>query len=145
MKRMFKRVNVLQVISLFGILITFIFIVLNITKIATNIFWVFVGIQICGIVMFVHKWSKEGITPYRRLDRNNEKNITRKTSDSLFWLLVSYIFVVCFIFILKMFSSLDYGDYLAIVNLTIVCDLTMLYWVDKTINQVAKIEKSKLK
>lgn len=145
MKRMFKRVNVLQVISLFGIIITFIFIFLNITKIATNIFWVFVGIHICGIVMFVHKWSKEGITPYRRLDRNNEKNITRKTSDSLFLLLVSYIFVVCFIFILKMFSSLDYGDYLAIVNLTIVCDLTMLYWVDKTINQVAIIEKSKLK
>lgn len=146
MKQMIKRFNILQVISLIGVLITFILIVLDVNNII-HLFWVFIGLHIGGTVMFTDKWSKEGLTTYRKLDKNWNKNLTRKTSETIFFSLIVYTLIVCAIILITTITPQVAENnvwYITLVILTIILDVILLYSVDKTAREVKELEIKKI-
>jgi len=59
-----KRLNKIQVISLILLVVSFILVCLDINN-STNFFWVSLGLNMFGYLMFITKWSKEGKTGNR--------------------------------------------------------------------------------
>lgn len=44
--------------------------------------------------MFIMKWSKEGKTGNRKIDKSYDKNLTRKSSKFIFFMVVAYYLVI---------------------------------------------------
>lgn len=61
MVNILKRLNKIQVVSLILLVVLFILVCFNINN-STNFFWVLLGLNMLGYLMFVTKWSKEGKT-----------------------------------------------------------------------------------
>lgn len=75
-----KRLNKIQVVSLILLIISLILVCFNVNN-STNFFWVSLGLNMLGYLMFISKWSREGKTGNRKIDRSYEKNLTRKSSE----------------------------------------------------------------
>lgn len=89
-----KRLNKIQVVSLILLIISLILVCFNVNN-STNFFWVSLGLNMLGYLMFISKWSREGKTGNRKIDRSYEKNLTRKSSEFIFFMVVAYYIVIC--------------------------------------------------
>ena len=67
-----KRLNKIQVVSLILLIISLILVCFNVNN-STNFFWVSLGLNMLGYLMFISKWSREGKTGNRKIDRSYEK------------------------------------------------------------------------
>lgn len=59
-----KRLNKIQVVGLVLLVVSFILVCLGINN-SANFFWVSLGLNMFGYLMFISKWSKEGKTGNR--------------------------------------------------------------------------------
>lgn len=89
-----KRLNKIQVVSLILLVASFILVCCGINN-STNFFWVSLGLNMLGYLMFITKWSKEGKTGNRKIDKSYDKNLTRKSSEFIFFMVVAYYLVIC--------------------------------------------------
>jgi hypothetical protein len=143
MVKMFKRINKLQIVSMLGMIIVLILVVFNVNNIY-NLFWIFVGLNIGGNLMFIDKWSKEGLTRFKKMDKNYNKNYTRKTSDSIFFILMAYVLVICIIFMIEFWIKSITQDLSFIIGVTIFSifvNILDLYLVERTSKEVKETIK----
>lgn len=60
-----KRLNKIQVVSLILLVVSFILVCFNVNN-SINFFWVSLGLNMLGYLMFITKWSREGKTGNRK-------------------------------------------------------------------------------
>ena len=152
MKNRFKRLNKLQIISTILLTIALILFLCGIHN-SNNLFWFCLALNMAGYLLFTVKWSDEGKTWYKKIDKNYSKNFTRRPSDTIFFMLVAYYLLICIVVILDIFIK-DFMNemIISLYVIAILCNYLGLVIVDKTkeevvnfieINGKGKIERKK--
>jgi len=137
-----KYFNKIQIISNIAL-----FIVLIITLVVQkerifHLYWAIFGIAFLGNILCINKWSKEGKTWYKKIDKNWSKNLTRKPSDTLLTIVVLYTLIVCSIFIIEIFVSDITSNVLIIICyfiLTIIIEYIIYSITDRTFKEVERL------
>ena len=138
-----KRLNKIQVVSLILLIISLILICFNVNN-STNFFWVSLGLNMLGYLMFISKWSREGKTGNRKIDRSYEKNLTRKSSEFIFSMVVAYYIVICICVIADMWIKdfmHEFGTILGLFSMAFIWNFLSLAVVDRTMKEVELILK----
>lgn len=138
MVKMFKRLNVIQIISFILLIIAFILLIFNVNN-SDNLFWVCFSLNMLGYALFIIKWTKEGKTWYKNLDKNYGKNLTRKPSEILFFLLVIYYIIICAVFIIEIWIkdfSKQFSTMIILFILAIIFNYISIIIVNKTYKEV---------
>ena len=102
MKNRLKRLNRIQIISLILLTVAFIMVLFGVHN-SNNLFWILIGINMFGYLLFTSKWSNEGKTWYSKIDKKYSKNLTRKPSDTIFFMMVAYYILICIVVIADIF------------------------------------------
>lgn len=145
MKEAIKKTNIYQNIGLIGIIGTYILILFNI-KLMNNLFFMFFGIFLVGMVLFVQKWSNEGMTPFRKLDKDKTKKLTKNTSDYIFMVLVSFGILFAFLFTIDtLLPTFNDGNslYFDLTVCSIVYHVVIVLAVERTSREVINIEENR--
>lgn len=141
-----KRLNFIQVISMILLIVSFILVCFGVYN-SENLFWVCLSLNMLGYAKFVIKWSREGRTRNRRLDKNYNKNLTRKSSEFIFILLVAYYLLICLCIIsdiwIKNFTN-EFGTILGLLIISFICNFLSLEIVDRTSKEVNMLLNSKV-
>lgn len=138
-----KRLNKIQVVSLILLIISLILVCFNVNN-STNFFWVSLGLNMLGYLMFISKWSREGKTGNRKIDRSYEKNLTRKSSEFIFFMVVAYYIVIYICVIADMWIKdfmHEFGTILGLFCMAFIWNFLSLAVVDRTMKEVELILK----
>lgn len=138
-----KRLNKIQVVSLILLVASFILVCCGINN-STNFFWVSLGLNMLGYLMFITKWSKEGKTGNRKIDKSYDKNLTRKSSEFIFFMVVAYYLVICICVIADIWIKdfmYQFGTILGLFSMSFIWNLLSLAIVDRTSKEVELILK----
>ena len=133
-----KRLNKFQIIGFIIQIISFIGCCFKIEAF-TNWFWIGSSLVIMGGIYFVDFWGKEGKTRYKKLDKKRDKNLTRKTSEFIFFLSIAQVLLVSLSFIIEFWLK-DYSKRFSTITgtfiITTLCLIITLIVVEKTFKQV---------
>lgn len=92
-----------------------------------------------GTIYFIDIWSKEGKTRFRKLDNKRDKNLTRKSSELIFFLTIVESMFISIVFIaefwIKDFSK-QFSTILSVFIMSLVVLIVILIVVEKTFKQV---------
>jgi hypothetical protein len=138
-----KRLNKIQVLSLVLLVVSFIMFCLGINN-SSNFFWVCLGLNMYGYLIFIVKWSKEGKTGNRRIDKNYDKNLTRKSSEFIFFMVIAYYLIICICVIADFWIQdfmYQFGTILGLFSIAIIWNFLSLAIVDRTSKEVELILK----
>lgn len=138
-----KRLNKIQVVSLILLIISLILVYFNVNN-STNFFWVSLGLNMLGYLMFISKWSREGKTGNRKIDKSYDKNLTRKPSEFIFFMVVAYYIVICVCVIADMWIKdfmHEFGTILGLFSMAFIWNFLSLAVVDRTMKEVELILK----
>lgn len=138
-----KRLNKIQVVSLILLVVSFILVCFGINN-STNFFWISLGLNMLGYLMFITKWSREGKTGNRKIDRSYEKNLTRKSSEFIFFMVVAYYLVICICVIADIWIKdfmYQFGTILGLFSMAFTWNFLSLATVDRTSKEVELILK----
>lgn len=138
-----KRLNKIQVVSLILLVVSFILVCFGINN-STNFFWVSLGLNMLGYLMFITKWSKEGKTGNRKIDKSYDKNLTRKSSEFIFFMVVAYYLVICICVIADIWIKdfmYQFGTILGLFGMAFIWNFLSLAIVDRTSKEVELILK----
>ena len=138
-----KRLNKIQVVSLILLVVSFILVCFAINN-STNFFWVSLGLNMLGYLMFITKWSKEGKTGNRKIDKSYDKNLTRKSSEFIFFMVVAYYLVICICVIADIWIKdfmYQFGTILGLFSMAFIWNFLSLAIVDRTMKEVELILK----
>lgn len=138
-----KRLNKIQIVSLILLIISFILVCFGINN-STNFFWVSLGLNMLGYLMFITKWSKEGKTGNRKIDKSYDKNLTRKSSEFIFFMVVAYYLVICICVIADIWIKdfmYQFGTILGLFGMSFIWSFLSLAIVDRTSKEVELILK----
>ncbi len=134
-----KYFNEIQIISNIALFIALI-ITLTVQKERIfHLYWMIFGITFLGNILCINKWSKEGKTWYKNADNNWSKNLTRKPSDTLLFVVVIYTLIVCSIFIIEFFVNNIIMNNLVIIIyfvLTIIFEYFIYLIINHTFKEV---------
>lgn len=139
----FKRLNSIQIISFALLILSFILYCFNV-KSSENFFWVSVGINMLGYLLFMMKWSKEGKTGIKKADKNYNKNLTRKPSEFIFTMVVAYYLLICVVVIAGIFIKdfmYEFGVVLGVLLVAFIWNFISLYIVNRTAKEVSMLIK----
>lgn len=136
-----KRLKKFQIIGVILQIISFIGCYLNIDAF-TYWFWIGTGLNLMGTIYFIDIWSKEGKTRFRKLDNKRDKNLTRKSSELIFFLTIVESMFISIVFIaefwIKDFSK-QFSTILSVFIMSLVVLIVILIVVEKTFKQVDMI------
>ena len=138
-----KRLNKIQVVSLILLIISFILVCFNVNN-NTNFFWVSLGLNMLGYLMFITKWSREGKTGNRKIDKSYDKNLTRKSSEFIFFMVVAYYLVICICVVADIWIKdfmYQFGTILGLFSVAFIWNFLSLAIVDRTMKEVELILK----
>lgn len=138
-----KRLNKIQVVSLILLVVSFILVCLGISN-SANFFWISLGLNMFGYLMFITKWSKEGKTGNRKIDKSYDKNLTRKSSEFIFFMVVAYYLVICVCVIADFWIKdfmYQFGTILGLFSMAFIWNFLSLAIVDRTSKEVELILK----
>lgn len=138
-----KRLNKIQVVSLILLVVSFILVCFGINN-STNFFWVSLGLNMLGYLMFITKWSKEGKTGNRKIDKSYDKNLTRKSSEFIFFMVVAYYLDICICVIADIWIKdfmYQFGTILGLFGMAFIWNFLSLAIVDRTSKEVELILK----
>lgn len=97
-----------------------------------------------GYLMFITKWSKEGKTGNRKIDKSYDKKLTRKSSEFIFFMVVAYYLVICICVSddiwIKDFIY-HFGTILGLFSMACVWNFLSLAIVDRTMKEVELVLK----
>jgi len=107
-----KYLNAVQIISI--ILATIIVVLVPILQDTkyVSLGWFFIGLSVLGDGIFLKKWSKGGITWFRRNDKNYKKNLTVKYEDGIFYVAMIFGLILC---VISFFDKLFATNYIAML------------------------------
>lgn len=116
-----KYMNIWQFLSIVCPIVFFILNIIFPSAKLSALIYMFVVIGIVGDYVFLQNWHNEGITWFRKADKNFSKRLTRKPDDACLFVTVIKTLCVCLVYI---FVSLDtlyantvYAIILWVVNL----------------------------
>lgn len=135
----FKRLNKLQIISFALLTITLIVLFYTIDKGIKDLFWLFLGLNMLGFLLFSIKWSSEQRTWSKKMDKNYSQNFTRKSSETIFWMSGAYYLLICIVIVADYFIKdfrFELDTIIALYIISIVCNYLGLIVVDKTMKHV---------
>ena len=138
-----KRLNKIQVVSLILLVVSFILVCCGINN-STNFFWVSLGLNMLGYLIYITKWSKEGKTGNRKIDKSYDKNLTRKSSEFIFFMVVAYYLVICICVIADVWIKdfmYQFGTILGLFSMSFIWNFLSLAIVDRTSREVELILK----
>lgn len=93
-----------------------------------------------GYLLFTTKWSNEGKTWYSRIDNKYSKNLTRKPSETIFYMLVAYYILICIVVIADIFiDNFMNESIMALYIIAILCNYLGLVVVDKTMKEIVSL------
>ncbi len=133
-----KRLRKFQIIGIIIQIISFIGCCFKIDAF-THWFWIGTSLLIIDGIHFIDVWGKEGKTRYRKLDKKRDKNLTRKTSEFIFFLAIAEAMIVSLVFIAEFWSKDFYKRFYTITGIfimTTICLIITLVAVEKTFRQV---------
>lgn len=139
--KIIKRINFLQVLGIIIMLVSFILGLFNI-KGMEYLFFVGLAVNGLGFTLLTIKWSKEGKTGFKKMDKNYDKNLTRKSSDTMLFMNLSYYFVLWLSIIVDLIEdnySKGIFSVIPLLALSLVVNYALLYLIDNTYNQVIEI------
>ncbi len=99
-----KYMNVWQLLSIVCPVIFFILNMIFPNAKLSALIYMFIVVGIVGDYVFLQTWHDEGITWFRKADKNFSKRLTRKPDDACLYVTVIKTLCVCLIYI---FVSLD--------------------------------------
>lgn len=133
-----KRLNKKQIIGLIIEVVSFIGCCFNVEAF-TYWFWIGEGIKMLGTIYFIDLYSKEGKTWFKSLDKKRDKNLTRKSSELIFFLEIAEAMIVCLVFIaefvIKDFSQ-QFSTIMGVFIYSIISLVVILIIVEKTYKHV---------
>lgn len=139
---MFKFLNKHQKISLL-LSIVIVILIPIFTKLNLNqILWTVLFWNMYGNFMFLNKWSKDGITWFRKSDKDYNKNITRKHSDFTFFTVGFVTLIICLSLTLSIFNINLVYNYIWIIIIeiiTILIELLLAYSTARVNKQIMEI------
>lgn len=97
-----------------------------------------------GYLMFIMKWSKEGKTGNRKIDKSYDKNLTRKSSEFIFFMVVAYYLVIYICVIADIWIKdfmYQFGTILGLFGMSFIWNFLSLAIVDRTMKEVELILK----
>ena len=101
--------------------------------------WFFISIHVFGDAMFIKKWGNDGITWFRRSDKNFKERLTRKYSDTTFYIIT---FLTMLLLIVTFFESFFYQNYIALLiayTIAMLFLVILLIMTDRTNKQVLQL------
>lgn len=140
----FKRLNKLQIISIILLLITLVLAILNVPRIK-YLYWYALGLNLFSFIKFIDKWAREGKTGYKNTDKRYDNNLTRKSSEIIFFMLVAYGLVICATVMVDCFvKDYMYGleTIIGLFVFAIVWNYIVLTIVDKTYKEIVMLVKT---
>lgn len=99
-----KYMNIWQFLSIVSPVIFFILNMIFPTAKLSALIYMFIVVGIIGDYIFFKTWHDEGITWFRKADKNFSKRLTRKPDDACLFVTVIKTLCVCLIYI---FVNLD--------------------------------------
>lgn len=141
--KIIKRLNLVQIIGFIIMIIAFI---LNMFSIKGMIDLFFIGLSLnaLGFTLSTIKWTKEGKTGFRKMDKSYNKNLTRRSSDTMLFLNVGYYVGICLLVLTEVIDKTYFKLLFSLMPILIVSLMTnvVLYLIiDATYNQVVKLIK----
>lgn len=136
-----KFMNVWQFLS---IVCPIVFFILNIVfpsaKLSTLIY-MFIVVGIIGDYVFLNNWHDEGITWFRKSDKNFSKRLTRKPDDACLLVTVIKTLCVCLVYIFVDLDTLHVNTIFAIILwiINIVGIILLIGITHTSYNKVMKI------
>lgn len=133
-----KRLNWIQVVSIILLIVSFILFCCEIHN-SENYFWISLGLNMLGYLMFITKWSREGKTGNRKIDKSYDKNLTRKSSEFIFFMVVAYYLIICLCVIAGIWIKdfmYQFGSILGMFSVALICNFLSLGIVDRTSKEV---------
>lgn len=110
------------------------------------LFWIFLLLALIGNVLFEGKWSKDGKTWFKNLDKDYKKNLTRKSNNILDICFMIYIvlFFVFYVFI-EYFPNLvaPFISTSVFYIINVIYEVVSLIIVVRTANEIDKLIKTK--
>ena len=133
-----KRLNKLQIIGVIIEIISFIGCCFNIDAFK-NWFWIGAGLNMMGTIYFIDAWGREGKTWFKKLDKKRDKNLTRKSSELIFFLAIAQTMIICLVFIAEFWwedFSKQFSTIMGIFIMTMVFLVIILMIVERTFKEV---------
>ena len=143
MKEKIKSMNLIQIISNILMLITVIGSIFskdNIKDVMISLYWLSVTINIFGLMLFLEKWTKNGINA----DVHNSKRILEELSNITMAFIVCYVLVYLgIVFIQNMNDSLTDNIYVIVCFylFTIVAEIIAFIVEKKAYKETIKVIK----
>lgn len=105
MQENLRRFNVVQIIGNIALFVNVILLAIFKTDFLTNLFWTLIPLCFLGNVSYINKWSNEGRTFDKEKDTNYMKNLTRKYSEKLVFLMVGFTLIYCILIFAEYFAE----------------------------------------
>lgn len=104
-------------------------------------YWFYIGsgINILGLVFFIDQWGKEGKTWYKDLDKKRDKNLTRKSSELIFFISIAQVMIFSLVFIAEFWIrdfSMQFETIMGLFIMSMVCLIIVLIIVERTHREV---------
>lgn len=116
-----KFMNVWQFLSIICPIVFFILNMIFPNAKLSALIYIFIVVGIVGDYVFLQTWHDEGITWFRKTDKNFSKRLTRKPDDACLYVTVIKTLCVCLIYIFvdldKLNANMIYAIILWIINL----------------------------
>lgn len=143
MKEKIKSVNLIQIISNILLLITVIGSIFskdNIKEVMISLYWLSVTINIFGIILFLGKWTKDGINA----DVHKSKRILEELSNITMAFIVCYVLVYLGIVFIQNMNPV-FGDNIYLIVgfylFTIVVEIIAFVSEEKAYKETLKVIK----
>ena len=105
-------------------------------------FWIGAGFTSLGSIFYIDYFASEGKTWFKGLDAKRAKNITRKSSETIFFIAIICFFIFCSPFIVENFIK-DFSvkpSVMAIILVVSIIEFILIkYVVKKTQEQMDEI------
>ena len=139
----FKRLNLVQIIGIIVMIIAFILNLFSI-KGMVDLFFIGLSLNALGFTLSTIKWSKEGKTGFRKMDKSYSKNLTRKSSDTMLFLNVGYYLCICLLVLTEIIDKTYFKPIFSLMPIfifSVVANIVLLLVIDTTYDQVVKLIK----
>ncbi len=110
-----KYMNIWQFLSIIFPIIFFILNIIFPSAKLSALIYIFIVIGIVGDYVFLKNWHDEGITWFRKADKNFSKRLTRKPDDVCLFVTVFKTLCVCLVYIFVDLDKLNTNTTFAII------------------------------
>lgn len=144
MRKRIEALNIVQIISNIGIIISFILCLFLKNEFSVAFYWVFMYLALIGNVLFIKKWLKGGLN----LDKRQSKTIYSELDNYSVAFVVIYTLVFLAILFLQNIKILDVDNIYVIVLLfifTLFLEVCLYLSEEKVYNETRKLANQTIK